>query len=143
MIAHLPLTGELDSDLTELCNAFKAFQKLTLLDLRGNMANSEYCLTINPTVKLCTSQCHSVCLLQTTVWGFALPLSSRGCSPTTAGCAWSSVSGVRQCGFAYTNIYHYRYVSAVPIFGLQEERDAAERWDEAVAGRSTELELRG
>ena len=41
MVAHLPLTGELGSDLAELCSAFKAFQKLELLDLRGNVANSE------------------------------------------------------------------------------------------------------
>ena len=42
MVAHLPLTGDLGSDLTELCSAFKAFQKLEFVDLRGNMANSEY-----------------------------------------------------------------------------------------------------
>ena len=31
----------------------------------------------------------------------------------------------------------------VPILGLQEEGEAAERWDEAVAGRSTKLDLAG
>ena len=32
---------------------------------------------------------------------------------------------------------------AVPILGLQEEGEAADQWDEAVAGRSTELNLSG
>ena len=31
----------------------------------------------------------------------------------------------------------------VPILGLQEEGEAADRWDEAVAGRSTKLDLSG
>ena len=43
MVAQLPLTGDLGSNLTELYSAFKAFQKLKLLDLRGDIANSEYC----------------------------------------------------------------------------------------------------
>ena len=60
MVAHLPSTGDLGSDLTELCTAFKAFQKLELLDLRGNMANSEYCGIAAYVVTLCISQCHSV-----------------------------------------------------------------------------------
>ena len=60
MVAHSPLTGELGSDLTEVCSVFKTFRKLRLLDLRGNMATSEYCSIINPTVTLCINQCHSV-----------------------------------------------------------------------------------
>ena len=42
-----------------------------------------------------------------------------------------------------TMVYDCRHVSAVPILGLQEVGDAAVRWDEAVAGRSTELKLHG
>ena len=52
MVVHLLLTGELGSDLNELCSAFNAFQKLELLDLRGNVANSEKYAIVTPVVTL-------------------------------------------------------------------------------------------
>ena len=36
------LTGDLGLRVTELCNAFKVFQKLDLLDLRGQMLHGVF-----------------------------------------------------------------------------------------------------
>ena len=86
MVAHLPLTGELGSDLTELCKAIKAFQKLRLLDLRGNVTNSEKYAIVTPVVTLHQPMSFRVSVADNGLGGRAATQLARVLPPPSAAC---------------------------------------------------------